>query len=162
MHFFADPDVFGRRKGVAIIECRKGDAGRCAVGPPGHQAGAAGFAENPLKLRGGGIAGAVALNGQSVLRKQRAGEERRSHRFLALAAVTDADVDRFAPGLDPNRAAEASAFPDHGISAISYLNTSRARRKCRTPRRWRRRNLPTPATPPSPRVLPPARNVPSE
>src|ERR1700737_513425 len=41
-------------------------------------------------------------------------------------------------------------------------NKSRARRKCRTPRRWKTRNLQTPAPPPSPRVLPRGQSVPLE
>src|SRR3954464_7700193 len=95
-----------------------------------------------------------ALDGQCPLVEQRAGKERRAHRLLAGAAVTDPDIDRLTNGLEPYRAAQTSTFPDH-----AHFNRSPARPRCRTPRRSRTRNLPRRATPPSRRVLPPARNV---
>src|SRR3954471_16931915 len=85
-----------------------------------------------------------------------AGVERRPHRLLAIAAVADADIERLALGLEPYRAAQASAFPDG-----AHVSRSRGRRKCRTRHRSRTRNLPTPARPPWLRVLPPARSAPS-
>ena len=38
------------------------------------------------------------------------GKERRTHRLLAVAAMADADIERLALGLEPDRAAQASAF----------------------------------------------------
>ena len=77
--------------------------------------------------------------------------------FWQMTAAADADVDRFALGLEPDSPAQASAVSHHGLA----LNRWRGRRRCRTPRRWRRRNPPTPARPPSPPVPRPARNGPS-
>jgi EamA-like transporter family len=57
------------------------------------------------------------------------------------------------------RPAAATQLPP---ATLDETNTSLAHPKYRTPRRWRTRNLPTPATPPSPPVLPPARSGPSE
>src|SRR6201996_6410953 len=46
VHLFADPDVLGRREGVAIVEHGERVAGRGAVGAPGKQPCAAGLAED--------------------------------------------------------------------------------------------------------------------
>jgi len=69
------------------------------------------------------MAGGLAFNGQGLLVEQRAGKERRSHCLLAVAAMAETNIDRLALAPEPNRAAQASAFPDHGISAGSSLES---------------------------------------
>ena len=64
------------------------------------------------------IARGLAFDRQRALVEQRAGKERRSHRLLAFAAMADPDIDRLALGLEPDRAAQASAFPDHAHVSI--------------------------------------------
>ena len=65
---------------------------------------------------------------RALLVEQRAGKERRSHRLLAVAAMADTDVDRLALGLEPDRAAQASAFPDHDNSRPSVYHRAALRR----------------------------------
>jgi hypothetical protein len=110
--------MFGRRKCVAVIgDCQR-DACHRAIAAPGKQSRSADFAENPVERLRGGIACRVAFNRQGVLVEKHAGKERRPHRLLAVAAVADADIDRLALGLEPDRAKQASAFPDHDATRI--------------------------------------------
>ena len=48
-HFSRDPDVLGRREGVAVVERRERHACRRSVGTPGKQPRAAALAENPVE-----------------------------------------------------------------------------------------------------------------
>src|SRR5215469_2331120 len=50
IHLFRDPDMRGRRKGVAVVEGGEGDTGHGADLAPGEQACAAGLAEHPVEL----------------------------------------------------------------------------------------------------------------
>src|ERR1700760_1236051 len=105
---------------MAVVEHGERPPRRAAVLAPGEQAGAALFAEHPVEPLGGGIAIGLALHRDRGLRKQRAGEERRAHCLLAVAAMAEADVDRLALRLEPHRAAQAAAFPGHDL--CSFLN----------------------------------------
>src|SRR5689334_6470993 len=105
--------MLGRCKGIGIVKSGKRHAGGCAVGAPGEQPCAASRAEHPIDPWRGRVMRGFAFDRQRTLRKQRAGEIGRSHRLLAIAAMTDAHVERLALGLEPHRAAETSAFPDH-------------------------------------------------
>src|ERR1700675_2934398 len=159
VHLLRDPDVLARGKGVAIVEDGQRDADHGAVGAAGKQPRAAGLAEHAVERVRRWIARGFAFHRQGALVEQRAGEERRSHRLLAGAAMADPDIERLAFGFEPHRAAQASAFSGHGVPDF---NKWPVRRRYRTPRRWRTRSLRRPATPPSRRALPPARNVLSE
>jgi hypothetical protein len=99
----------------AVIEGCQRHARHRAVPAPGKQPRSANFAEDPVERLRRGIAGSVAFNRQGALVEKCAGKERRSHRLLAVAAVADADIDRLPLGLEPDRATQASAFPDHDI-----------------------------------------------
>src|SRR6202000_793730 len=101
------------RKGMAVVEHRQRHPRRTAVLAPGEQPRAASLAEHPVEPLGGGGAVVLALNRQRGLWKQRAGEERRAHRLLTVAAMAEAHVDRIAFCLEPHRAAQASAFSGH-------------------------------------------------
>src|SRR3954466_385922 len=48
IHFFRDPHVIGRRKGVAVVECRKCNTSHGRLLSPGKQPRAADFAEDPV------------------------------------------------------------------------------------------------------------------
>src|SRR5258705_8017643 len=123
IHFFRDPHVIGRHKGVAVIERRQRNAGHGRLLSPGEQASAANLAKDPVERLRRGIAGGLAFNGQGLLVEQRAGKERRSHRLLAVAAMADTDIDRLALRFEPNRAAQASAFPDHDDLSVLILRS---------------------------------------
>ena len=110
-------------KCVAIIEGCQRDARHRAVSAPGKQPRSADFTENPVECLRRGVAGSVAFNRQGVLVEKRAGKERRPHRLLAVAAVADADIDRLAVGLEPHRATQASAFPDHDFLSALILRS---------------------------------------
>src|SRR5258708_2042565 len=157
--FVGDANVLGGRKGVGVVEDGQGYAYHGRRFSPGKQPRTAGLAEHPVDHLRGSIARGFAFNSERALIEHRARKKRRSHRLLAGAAMADPDIERLAFGFEPHRAAQASAFPDHDVPDFSKWP---ARRKCRTPRRSRTRSLRTPATPPSPRVLPPERNVLSE
>src|SRR5262249_49374510 len=82
--------------------------------PPGEQPRAAADAKHPVEPLGGREATGLAGHGERALREEGAGEERRAHRLLAVAAMTDADVDRLTLGFEPHRAAEAAALSGCG------------------------------------------------
>ena len=84
------------------------------------QPGAAGLAKDPVHSVGGGKAACLAFDGQGARIELRASEEGRTHRLLAVAAVTDTHVDRPALRLETNRAAQAAAFSCHD----TYLKIS--------------------------------------
>src|SRR3954451_2132781 len=118
VHLFANPDVLGRCKRVAVVEGRERDAGRCAVPAPGKQPRAAGLAEDAIEYIRRRITRGVANHRERPLVEKRAGKEWRSRRLLALAAMTDANIDRLAFGLQADRATQASTFPGHEFPPI--------------------------------------------
>src|SRR4051794_8265566 len=118
VHRFANPDVLGRCKRVAVVEGGQRDTGRCAIPAPGKQPRAAGLAEDPIKYIRRRITGGVANHRERPLVEKRAGKERRTHCLLALAAMTDANIDRLAFGLEPHRATQTSTFPGHEFPPI--------------------------------------------
>jgi len=67
--------MFGRGKGVAVVEDGQSDAHHGAVGAPGKQPRAANLAEHPVDRLGGWIARGVTLDRKRPLVEQRAGKE---------------------------------------------------------------------------------------
>lgn len=106
VHLFGNPHMGSWDEGVAVVQGGERDAGALVSDlAPGEQPRAASWAEHAVELVGGGIARRLAFDGQRTLLEQSAGKERRAHRPLAVAAMTDADVDRLALSPEANRAA---------------------------------------------------------
>src|SRR5207244_3792682 len=77
-----DPDVLGRRKGIAVVEGGEGHADHGAVGPARKQAAAAAFAKHPLQRCRGRIMRGVAFDAERALVERRAAEDRPRCRTL--------------------------------------------------------------------------------